>query len=174
MGAMRRCSKTGCQRNALATLTYNYADSAMVIGPLSRRAEPHTYDLCGEHAAAMTAPKGWEILRLELPERYEPVPGPDDLLAVANALRPQRTARPLTPTASSAVPPRGQDQQETHDDGPAPSATSVTDAAPSRPVASRPTADGEQAPRPSLGGPDGPARPGRGGLRVIRGSEETD
>ena len=95
MGAMRRCSKTGCQRNALATLTYNYADSAMVIGPLSRRAEPHTYDLCREHAAAMTAPKGWEVLRLELPERYEPVPGPDDLLAVANALRPQRTAHPL-------------------------------------------------------------------------------
>ena len=41
---MRRCSKTGCQSPALATLTYNYADSQVVIGPLSRRAEPHTYD----------------------------------------------------------------------------------------------------------------------------------
>lgn len=173
MGAMRRCSKTGCQRNALATLTYNYADSAMVIGPLSRRAEPHTYDLCGEHAAAMTAPKGWEVLRLELPERYEPVPGPDDLLAVANALRPQRAPKPVTPTASSSAPPRAP-QPQNNDDGPVPSATSVTNATPSRPSASRPTADGEQAPRPSLGGPDGPARPGRGGLRVIRGSDETD
>ena len=168
MGAMRRCSKTGCQRNALATLTYNYADSAMVIGPLARRAEPHTYDLCGEHAAAMTAPKGWEVLRLELPERYEPVPGPDDLLAVANALRPQRPAKPLTPTASSSVPPRAAEPED-GDDGPVPSATSVTSA-----HRSASTADGEQAPRPSLGGPDGPARPGRGGLRVIRGSDETD
>ena len=44
MGPMRRCSKTGCQSPALATLTYNYADSQVVIGPLSRRAEPHTYD----------------------------------------------------------------------------------------------------------------------------------
>ena len=167
MGAMRRCSKTGCQRSALATLTYNYADSAMVIGPLSRRAEPHTYDLCGEHAAAMTAPKGWEVLRLELPERYEPVPGPDDLLAVANALRPQRAPKPMTPTASSSVPPRAQEARD--DDGPAASATSVTSA-----HRSASTADGEQAPRPSLGGPDGPARPSRGGLRVIRGSDETD
>lgn len=165
---MRRCSKTGCQRNALATLTYNYADSAMVIGPLSRRAEPHTYDLCGEHAASMTPPKGWEVLRLELPERYEPVPGPDDLLAVANALRPTRSPRPFSPTASSSDPPRPQQEQD-NDDGPAPSATSVTSA-----HRSASTADGEQAPRPSLGGPDGPARPGRGGLRVIRGSDETD
>lgn len=136
MGAMRRCSKTGCQREALATLTYNYADSAMVIGPLSRRAEPHTYDLCGDHAAAMTAPKGWEVLRLELPERYEPVPGPDDLLAVADALRPPRTAVPPPPQASSPAP--------------------------------------DAAPRPSLGGADGPARPGRGGLHVIRSADETD
>ena len=68
---MRRCSKTGCQSPALATLTYNYADSQVVIGPLSRRAEPHTYDLCGEHARRTTAPRCWEVLRLELPEHYE-------------------------------------------------------------------------------------------------------
>ena len=73
MGPMRRCSKTGCQSPALATLTYNYADSQVVIGPLSRRAEPHTYDLCGEHARRTTAPRGWEVLRLELPEHYEAV-----------------------------------------------------------------------------------------------------
>ena len=44
MGSNRQCSKTSCQASAVATLTYNYADSTVVLGPLSRRAEPHTYD----------------------------------------------------------------------------------------------------------------------------------
>lgn len=64
MGAMRRCSKTGCQEPAEATLTYNYAGSQVVIGPLAQRAEPHAYDLCAAHAARTTAPRGWEVLRL--------------------------------------------------------------------------------------------------------------
>lgn len=91
MGPMRRCSKTGCQSPALATLTYNYADSQVVIGPLSRRAEPHTYDLCGEHARRTTAPRGWEVLRLELPEHYEAVDADGGVRTV--------------PTRPMAVPP---------------------------------------------------------------------
>ncbi|MBB4734624.1 hypothetical protein HDA30_000132 [Micrococcus cohnii] len=55
----------------MATLTYNYADSTVVIGPLAGRAEPHTYDLCVGHARTITAPRGWEVLRLPLPESYE-------------------------------------------------------------------------------------------------------
>ena len=65
---MRRCSKTPCQEPALATLTYNYADSQVVIGPLSQLAEPHAYDLCPAHAARITAPRGWEVLRIGAPE----------------------------------------------------------------------------------------------------------
>lgn len=91
MGPMRRCSKTGCQSPALATLTYNYADSQVVIGPLSRRAEPHTYDLCGENARRTTAPRGWEVLRLELPEHYEAVDADGGVRTV--------------PTRPMAVPP---------------------------------------------------------------------
>ena len=37
---------------AIATLTYVYADSRRVVGPLATYAEPHTYDLCREHAEA--------------------------------------------------------------------------------------------------------------------------
>lgn len=100
MGAMRRCSKTGCQSEALATLTYNYADSTVVIGPLSRRAEPHTYDLCGEHARRTTAPRGWEVLRLELPERYEPAPAPGQNPAIPASVAGAPAARPEDRTAA--------------------------------------------------------------------------
>lgn len=60
----RLCSRTVCQREATSTLTYAYADSTAVIGPLATRVEPHAYDLCEVHAARLTVPRGWEILRL--------------------------------------------------------------------------------------------------------------
>ena len=45
---------------------------AAVLGPLSRLSEPHAYDLCHEHAARMTPPRGWEIVRLEgVPESQD-------------------------------------------------------------------------------------------------------
>ena len=46
---VRRCSRTACSRQAVATLTYVYADSTAVLGPLATFAEPHCYDLCAEH-----------------------------------------------------------------------------------------------------------------------------
>lgn len=45
------------------TLTYVYADSMVVIGPLSQNAEPHSYDLCERHAARSSAPQGWQVIR---------------------------------------------------------------------------------------------------------------
>lgn len=63
----RLCSRQGCKREALYTLTYVYADSTAVVGPLSVHNEPHAYDLCETHAQRMTAPRGWEILRVEVP-----------------------------------------------------------------------------------------------------------
>lgn len=57
-----------------------------MLGPLATHAEPHCYDLCSEHSQRLTAPRGWEIVRLAL----EPTPhGPssDDLEALANAVR---------------------------------------------------------------------------------------
>ncbi len=92
MSPLRRCSRTACGRPAVATLTYVYADSTAVVGPLATYAEPHAYDLCEEHAARLTAPKGWEVVRLEGDTRAGS-PSSDDLEALANAVR--EAARPV-------------------------------------------------------------------------------
>jgi hypothetical protein len=74
----------------VATLTYVYADSTAVLGPLATYAEPHCYDLCEQHAGSLTVPRGWEVLRLAMPSQ-PPQPGPDDLLALADAVREAAT-----------------------------------------------------------------------------------
>ncbi|NUP58867.1 MAG: DUF3499 domain-containing protein [Pseudarthrobacter sp.] len=86
MGAIRQCSRSACRQSAVATLTYVYADSTAVLGPLATYAEPHCYDLCEQHADSLTVPRGWEVLRLAMPTSPQQ-PGPDDLLALANAVR---------------------------------------------------------------------------------------
>jgi hypothetical protein len=88
---VRRCSRTACGRPAVATLTYVYADSTAVLGPLATYAEPHCYDLCSEHSARLTAPRGWEVVRLAV-DTGPPRPTSDDLEALANAVR--EAARP--------------------------------------------------------------------------------
>ncbi|GAA0550905.1 uncharacterized protein DUF3499 [Saccharopolyspora erythraea NRRL 2338] len=84
--SVRRCSRTGCTNPAVATLTYAYADSTAVVGPLATYAEPHSYDLCEEHALRLTVPKGWEVVRHE-GEFALPEPSADDLTALAEAVR---------------------------------------------------------------------------------------
>ena len=79
---------------AVATLTYVYADSTAVVGPLATYAEPHSYDLC-EHAERLTAPRGWEVVRRVDPTT--PARTGDDLLRwpTPSARRPAPTpARP--------------------------------------------------------------------------------
>lgn len=83
----RQCTRSGCKGRAVATLTYAYADSTAVLGPLALQATPGCYDLCATHASKMTAPQGWEIIRLADPESLVPEPDEDDLLALANAVR---------------------------------------------------------------------------------------
>ena len=89
----RQCSKTGCAGPAVATLTYVYRDSTAVLGPLATYAEPHTYDLCARHAERLTAPRGWEVMRLS-GEYAPPSPTSDDLLALANTVREADQPRP--------------------------------------------------------------------------------
>jgi hypothetical protein len=97
--AIRRCSRAGCSGPALATLTYVYADSTVVLGPLATFAEPHSYDLCAAHAERLTAPRGWEVVRLALdPEAM--APSHDDLEALAHAVR--EAARRPVPAAEPA------------------------------------------------------------------------
>ncbi len=76
----------------MATLTYVYADQTAVLGPLATFAEPHSYDLCEEHSERMSAPRGWEVLRLA-PDPHATAPSSDDLLALADAVR--EAARPV-------------------------------------------------------------------------------
>ena len=59
----RLCSKVACGREAVATLTYDYADAMAVLGPLAIRREPHSYDLCATHAERLSAPQGWNVVR---------------------------------------------------------------------------------------------------------------
>lgn len=84
--SVRQCSRTACVRPSVATLTYVYQDSTAVLGPLAMSAEPHSYDLCAEHADRLTAPRGWEVVRLAA-EFVDVGPSQDDLLALANAVR---------------------------------------------------------------------------------------
>jgi hypothetical protein len=81
----RCCSRAGCQRPATSTLTYAYRDSTAVLGPLASQAEPHCYDLCQQHAQTLSAPRGWEVIRLAV--ESQPKPTSDDLLALADAVR---------------------------------------------------------------------------------------
>jgi hypothetical protein len=90
----RRCSRNGCPRQAVATLTYVYSDSTAVVGPLAAFAEPHTYDLCEPHARSLTAPRGWDLVRHD-GDFAPPPPTTDDLVALADAVR--EAARPLPP-----------------------------------------------------------------------------
>ncbi|MBO0517700.1 DUF3499 domain-containing protein [Streptomyces beijiangensis] len=107
---VRRCSRTACGRPAVATLTYVYADSTAVLGPLATYAEPHCYDLCADHSARLTAPRGWDVVRLT--DGSAPAhPSGDDLEALANAVR--EAARPHDRGPGGAGGGRQADPMET-------------------------------------------------------------
>lgn len=99
----RTCSRGGCRRKAVTTLTYVYSDSVAVVGPLATYAEPHAYDLCEMHGDKMTVPNGWTVIRQER-TGLEAGPTDEDLMAIANAVReisqPQQenSARGTSPT----------------------------------------------------------------------------
>jgi hypothetical protein len=82
----RNCSRGGCRRKAITTLTYVYADSVAVVGPLATFAEPHAYDLCETHGDRLTVPNGWTVIRQER-TGLESGPTDEDLMAIADAVR---------------------------------------------------------------------------------------
>jgi hypothetical protein len=71
-----------------------YGDQTAVLGPLATYAEPHAYDLCEQHSERLSAPRGWEVLRL-VADPAAQGPSGDDLLALADAVR--EAARPAPP-----------------------------------------------------------------------------
>ena len=108
--AGRTCSRVSCRSAATMTLTYIYAESRAVLGPIATFSEPHAYDLCERHAARLTVPNGWSVER-ESSTSEGVGPSEDDLMAIADAVRevartPQESADP-TPTQTASVGRRG-------------------------------------------------------------------
>lgn len=83
----RGCTRSGCRGRAVATLTYAYADEQAVLGALAPERTPGAYDLCRQHAASLSVPQGWEVIRLPDVADEPPAPSGDDLLALADAVR---------------------------------------------------------------------------------------
>jgi len=67
VGTMRErlCSKVGCAREAVSTLTYDYGDQMAALGPLGPAADPHAHDLCAIHTDRLSVPRGWIVVRHE-------------------------------------------------------------------------------------------------------------
>jgi hypothetical protein len=86
---------------ATMTLTYIYADSTAVLGPLATFAEPHAYDLCEFHARKLTVPNGWSVIKEEISQSGSG-PTEDDLMAIADAVR----------EAAATIPQSNEDESE--------------------------------------------------------------
>ena len=82
----RGCSRAGCRSVATMTLTYVYAESVAVVGPLATFSEPHAYDLCALHGSRLKVPHGWSVIKQELDVENQG-PTDDDLMAIADAVR---------------------------------------------------------------------------------------
>ncbi|MCK9904005.1 hypothetical protein CC117_29900 [Parafrankia colletiae] len=98
----RRCSRSACSAAAIATLTYAYAESTAVLGPLSPFVEPHSYDLCGVHADRLTVPLGWAVVRIEAEQPSGQEQTSDDIEALADAVRDSTPRRPEPPGGPGA------------------------------------------------------------------------
>ncbi|WP_082949591.1 DUF3499 domain-containing protein [Mycobacterium sp. ACS4331] len=108
MNVPRRCCRPGCPHYAVATLTFVYADSTAVVGPLATVREPHSWDLCVSHAGRITAPRGWELVRHSGPLPAQPdFPDEDDLVALADAVREGREAPARTVPVAGFSEPAG-------------------------------------------------------------------
>jgi len=95
----RSCSRASCRKIASKTLTYIYAESTAVLGPLATFAEPHAYDLCEAHASTLTVPNGWTVIKAVADESTSG-PTEDDLMAIADAVREvgrHRAEQPVAP-----------------------------------------------------------------------------
>ena len=89
----------------MATLTFVYSDSTAVVGPLATLSEPHSWDLCVNHAGRITAPRGWDLVRHAGP--LPASPDEDDLVALAEAVREGGQVRSAAPRAGFVEPTGG-------------------------------------------------------------------
>ena len=99
----RSCSRVSCRSLASMTLTYIYADSTAVLGPLATYSEPHSYDLCEAHGKRLTVPNGWTVIKEESSQAGVG-PSEDDLMAIADAVREVAQASFATEHEVSTTP----------------------------------------------------------------------
>ena len=57
----RTCAKPGCDRAAVATLGYAYAEGVVWLEDLAPEAHPMVHDMCRMHADSVRVPLGWEL-----------------------------------------------------------------------------------------------------------------
>jgi hypothetical protein len=57
----RTCAKPGCDRTAVATLGYAYAEGVVWLEDLAPEAHPMVHDMCRMHADSVRVPLGWEL-----------------------------------------------------------------------------------------------------------------
>lgn len=60
-GVTRTCAKPGCDRAAVATLAYAYAEGVVWLEDLAPEAHPMVHDMCRMHADTVRVPLGWEL-----------------------------------------------------------------------------------------------------------------
>lgn len=70
--ASRSCHRPGCCWPAAATLSYRYATRQVWLLDLSPATDPSLYDLCPQHADALTVPRGWDCVDERRPPPAEP------------------------------------------------------------------------------------------------------
>jgi len=58
---VRTCSRIGCSVPASTTALLRYDAREIELRPLVDRPDPHLVELCSEHAARLTPPRGWTI-----------------------------------------------------------------------------------------------------------------
>jgi hypothetical protein len=85
------------------TLTYVYAESTAVVGPLATYSEPHAYDLCVLHGTRLKVPNGWNVIKAEITNE-DVGPSDDDLMVIADAVREVATQSLEKSTSTSAAP----------------------------------------------------------------------
>ena len=86
-------------------MTFVYADSTAVLGPLADVHVPGAFELCVEHARRTSVPRGWDVIRLPMEDAPSARMPKDDLLALADAVReiglrhddPEPTSSPPEP-----------------------------------------------------------------------------
>ncbi len=67
---MRTCSKMHCSAFPDdATVALIYGSREVLVGDLAPHPDPNLLDLCAEHVARMSPPRGWTILDERTPAR---------------------------------------------------------------------------------------------------------